>query len=47
VQGGQRVRDLLNIEIGATLNAAFCELHHRSRCSGALVERECGKVCLQ
>ena len=39
IQDGLYVRDLLNIEIGATLNMAFCELHHRRHCSGALVDR--------
>lgn len=47
VQAGNYVRDLLNIEIGATLNMAFCELHHKPVCSGEQVAQECGKVALQ
>ena len=44
MQAGQYVRDLLNIEVVATLNMAFCELHHKKACSGENVRRECGKV---
>ncbi|KAK9908125.1 hypothetical protein WJX75_002968 [Coccomyxa subellipsoidea] len=45
VKGGALIRDLLNIEVVATLNAAFCELHHSTRCSGHTVtQEECERV---
>ncbi|BDA45094.1 Peptidyl serine alpha-galactosyltransferase [Coccomyxa sp. Obi] len=44
-KGGALIRDLLNIEVVATLNAAFCELHHIKHCSGhEKVQKECQKV---
>lgn len=45
VQGGDLIRDLLNLEVVATLNTAFCNLHHRRQCiSHPRLQRECDKV---
>ena len=45
MQGGERIRNLLNIEVVATLNMAFCELHHKKLCGGdAQTDRECDRV---
>lgn len=45
VQGGALIKDLLNIEVVATLNMAFCELHHNKFCSGhKQAQEECGTV---
>ena len=40
------IKDLLNIEVVATLNQAFCQLHHSmERCSNATYVRfQCAKV---
>jgi hypothetical protein len=45
MQGGERIRNLLNIEVVATLNMAFCELHHKKLCGDhEQTERECDRV---
>lgn len=44
-QGGDFIRDLLNVEVVATLNLAFCKLHHLKHCSDeTYVNSECAKV---
>lgn len=41
----QLFRDLINIEMVAMLNEAFCELHHKPYCPPSEeLTRECGKV---
>ena len=41
-QGMERAWDLLGIEAVATLNAAFCALHHRRACPpSAELQRAC------
>ena len=43
----QLFRDLINIEMVAMLNEAFCELHHKPYCPPSEeLTRECGKVSL-
>lgn len=43
----QLFKDLINIEVVAMLNEAFCELHHKPYCpSSEELTRECGKVSL-
>lgn len=38
-------QDLVNIEMVAMLNEAFCELHHKPYCPPSEeLTRECGKV---
>ena len=44
-QGGDFIRDLLNVEVVATLNLAFCNLHHLKHCSDqTYMNAECAKV---
>ncbi|KAK9918893.1 hypothetical protein WJX75_007917 [Coccomyxa subellipsoidea] len=44
-KGGERIRNLLNIEVVATLNMAFCELHHKKLCGDhEQTERECDRA---
>ena len=45
-QGGDLIKDLLNIEVVASLNQAFCKLHHSlEHCSNtAYAHTECAKV---
>ncbi|CAL5226830.1 g9694 [Coccomyxa viridis] len=45
-KGGDLIKDLLNIEVVATLNHAFCSLHHSlDRCSNATyAHTQCAKV---
>ena len=43
----QLFKDLINIEMVAMLNEAFCELHHKPYCPPSEeLTRECGKVSL-
>ena len=45
MQGGQLARDLLNIEIVATLNQGLCHLHHLKVCPHSEdLLAQCGKV---
>ncbi len=46
MQGGDLIKDLLNIEVVASLNQAFCQLHHSSElCSNATyAHTQCAKV---
>ncbi|EIE24798.1 hypothetical protein COCSUDRAFT_41089 [Coccomyxa subellipsoidea C-169] len=44
-KGGERIRNLLNIEVVATLNMAFCELHHNKLCGEhEQAKQECAKA---
>ena len=45
VQGGALVKDLLNIEVVAVLNQAFCHLHHYKFCPRTdELMQQCGMV---
>ena len=47
LQGSELVKDLLNIEVVAVLNQAFCHLHHYKFCphTDELIQ-QCGMVRL-
>ncbi len=45
LQGGDLIRDLLNIEVVAKLNSAFCSLHHLKHClHDTSVRQQCAQV---
>ncbi len=45
MQGGELIRNLLNIEVVATLNMAFCDLHHNKMCAThEQSQQECNRV---
>ena len=45
MQGGDLIRDLLNTEVVAKLNSAFCGLHHLEHCShDASARQQCAQV---
>ncbi|CAL8464127.1 g3662 [Coccomyxa elongata] len=44
-KGGELIRNLLNIEVVATLNMAFCDLHHNKLCAAhEQSQKECSRA---